>query len=529
MSLHRMKLGLAFAGLLLPVAFTGTTLAEPKVLRFVPQLESTVLDPVTSILQITHQTAFLPYDTLVGRDASGKIQPQMLESFAIDANRRLYTFVLRPSLRFHDGSPVRAADAAASVKRWTGRDNTGIWLARLGMKYTVIDERTFSIETPKPTPLVMEGLGQPFDPPFIMREKEAMNPPEKAVSEIIGSGPFRFIASEYVPGSQYVYERNPDYVPRDEPASAFAGGKRVFVDRVQFRIMPDPATVAAALGKGEVDIWEALPLDLLPLLKKQPGTTTRFLKTGGLMLLIRPNFMQPPFDNPKARQALLAMVNQDEFMAIASGGDPSNMRACHAFMGCSTEAKTEAGMDGFMTQNLDKARQLLKESGYDGRPVVLMDPTNFEPMHSASAVAAQVMRQVGFNVDVQTMDWATLVQRRAKQDPTSAGGWNVFLTIIPDMSMKSPISNPYLDAPCHGGGWYGWPCDEKLNALRDQWATEGDPVKGAAIYQQIQERSVDLVPLVPLGEYFTPIAYRSIITDVVDVPLALFWNVKKAD
>ncbi len=520
---------LALACLLLAPALAAPALAQPKVLRFVPQYESTVLDPVTSILQVTHQAAFLPYDTLLARDATGAIQPQMLESYTIDPNRRLYTFVLRPGLRFHDGTPVRAADAAASVKRWTTRDNTGIWLARLGMKYTVVDDRTFTIETPQPTPLVMEGIAQPFDPPFIMREREAMNPPEKAVSDIIGSGPFRFVPGEYVPGSQYVYERNRDYVPRAEPASGFAGGKRVYVDRVEFHILPDPETAAAALAKGEMDIWEALPLDLLPVLKQQPGTVARFLKTGGLMMVMRPNHLQPPFDNADARRALLAMVNQHDFMDLASGGDPANTRECHAFMGCSTDARTEAGMDGFMAQNLDRARQLLKASGYDGRPVVVMQPTNIPLMRDASLVANQVMKQVGFNVDLQTMDWATLTQRRAKQDPPAAGGWNMFITFIPDLSLKSPIANPYLDAPCHGGGWFGWPCDEKLNALRNQWATEGDPAKGAAIYRQIQERSAEIVPFIPLGEYFTPIAYRKSISDLPDVPLALFWTVKKAD
>jgi peptide/nickel transport system substrate-binding protein len=271
------------------VALSTAAIAQTpqKVLRFVPQYESTVLDPVTSILQVTHQAALLPYDTLLARDAAGEVRPQMLESLRLDSSNRIYTLVLRPNLRFHDGSPVRAADVVASIRRWAARDNAGVWLSRFGMQLAVVDDRMLTIETPSPTPIVQLALSAPADPPFIMRERDAMNPPEKAVADIVGSGPFRFVAGDYVPGNRIVYARNPDYVPREEPASAFAGGKRVFVDRVEFHIMPDPATAAAALQKGEVDLWEAPPLDLLPLLRQQTHLVTRSLKTGRSTTLAR--------------------------------------------------------------------------------------------------------------------------------------------------------------------------------------------------------------------------------------------------
>jgi peptide/nickel transport system substrate-binding protein len=409
------------------------------------------------------------------------------------------------------------------------RDNAGVWLSRFGMQLAVVDNRTFSIETPSPTPMVLLALSAPSDPPFIMRERDATNPPEKAVAEIVGSGPFRFVASEYVPGSRIVYARNLDYVPRDEPASGFAGGKKVFVDRVEFRIMPDPATAAAALQKGEVDLWEAPPLDLLPLLRKQPHIVTRSLTTGGLMIGMRPNHLFPPFNDARARQALLAMVNQPDYMELASGGDPSNTRACFSFLGCGLPTSSEAGMDGFRKQNFEKARKLLKDAGYDGRPIVLMQPTDLPLMRDAALLAVQVLRQGGLNLDVQPMDWATLVQRRAKQDPPAAGGWDLFITFTPEMQLRSPIANPFMDSPCGGKGWYGWPCDPKLNSLRDAWATEIDQAKSTTIYHAIQEQAAKSVPFVPLGEYFTPLVSRDAITDLLDTPLAVFWNVKKVD
>jgi len=513
------------------VALSAAAIAQTpqKVLRFVPQYESTVLDPVTSILQVTHQAALLPYDTLMARDAANEVRPQMLESYRLDPSQRTYTMVLRPNLRFHDGSPVRAIDVVASLRRWALRDNAGVWLSHFGMQIAVVDEHTFTIETPSPTPMVLLALSAPSDPPFIMRERDAMNPAEKAVTEIVGSGPFRFVASEYVPGSQIVYVRNPDYVPRDEPASGFAGGKRVYVDRVEFRIMPDPATASAALQKGEIDLWEAPPLDLLPLLRKQPHLLTRSLTTGGLMIGMRPNHLFPPFNDPRARQALLAMVNQPDYMELASGGDSANTRTCFSFLGCGLPTSSEAGMESFRKQDFEMARRLLKEAGYDGRKIVLMQPTDLPLMRDVALLAVQVLRQGGLNLDVQPMDWATLVQRRAKQDPPAAGGWDLFITFTPEMQLRSPIANPFMDSPCGGKGWYGWPCDPKLNALRDAWATEIDPTKSTAIYHRIQEQAAQTVPFVPLGEYFTPLVSRDAVTDVLDTPLAVFWNIKKVD
>ncbi len=227
-------------GILLATPLFAAAQTPAKVLRFVPEYEAAVLDPVTSVLQVTHQTSFLVYDTLVGRDASGKIQPQMADSFSTDPSGRVTTFVLRPNQKFQDGSSVRSADVVASVRRWAMRDNAGIWLAKFGMKYSIIDDRTFTIETPSPTPMVMEALAQPLLPVFVMREIDANTPAEKPLDHFIGSGPFRFVASEYVPGSRIVYERNADYVPRVEPASGFAGSKRVYVDRWSFASCPTP-------------------------------------------------------------------------------------------------------------------------------------------------------------------------------------------------------------------------------------------------------------------------------------------------
>ena len=514
---------------LAPAFDGGPALADgSKILHFVPQYEAPMFDPVASVVAVVQQRAYLVYDTLFALDANGSPQPEMIGSYSLDPSGRTYTMTLRPGLLFHDGTPVRAADAVASIARWAKRDSVGDMLLKLGMQLAVVDDHTFTVTTRDPAPIVLEGFAKPAAVAlFVMREKDASNPPEKPVSEVIGSGPFRFVASEYVPGSRTVYDRNPAYVPRDEPPSYYAGGKKAFVDRVQFDIMPDPAVAASALGKAEADILEAPPLDLVPLLKREKNVETHILKTGGMMVALRPNQLFAPFDNEKARQALLAMIDQSDTMDIAGGSDPANERECHAFMGCGSAHATEAGMEPYRKQNLELARRLVKESNYDGRPVVVLQPGDLPFMRDISALAAQEMRQIGFNVDMRTADWATITQRRASQASPADGGWNVFVTYTYDFELASPVDNFFLAAPCHKGGWYGWPCDSTLEDLRTQWAREAEPAKRLQLYEQIQRRSAVVVPYVPMGQYFTAIAYRNSVSDLLDVPLTVFWNVKK--
>ena len=501
-------------------------IAQQRVVRLVPETEPTLLDPVASVLAVTQQHAYMIYDTLFALDAAGVPRPQMVGEHSTDASGRMHTMTLRAGLRFHDGTPVRAADAVASIRRWALRDVVGGQLRQMGLRLTVVDDRSFTVETDQPTPLVLEGFAKPASIAlFVMREADAAAEPTRAVTTHIGSGPFRFVAAEHRSGDRLVYERNPDYVPRDEPASYFAGGKRVRCGRVEFRILPDPATAAAALRTGEVDILDAPPLDLLHLLRRQRGIATRALDRGGIMGIMRPNHLHPPFDNVAARQALLAAINQRETTPVVGGDDPANWRECFSFLSCGGPQPTEAGMDDFRRPDPARARRLLAEAGYQGQPVVLMHPSEHPVLGPLTEVAAQNLRQAGFTVDLQTVDWATLVQRRASQAPPSVGGWNLFLTWAFDFDLRSPATNFLLASPCGGGGWFGWPCDREMDPLRDAWARETDPERRRGLLERIQARAAETAPL-SRGQYLKQVAYRDTVQDLLDVPITVFWNLR---
>ena len=229
----------------------------------VPHADLRVLDPIWTTANISSYHGLMMYDTLFGIDANLQPQPQMVGRTDISADRKTYTFELRPGLRWHDGTPVTAHDCVASLRRWQARDGAGKHLFERVTDTPVVDEKTFRVVLREPYGLLIDALAKTTSPVCVMMKADiAATDPNTQITRHIGSGPFKFVESEYRLGSRVVYERNPDYVPRSEPASGIAGGKRVLLDRVVWDIITDPRTAAAALMAGEVDFYESPPIDI---------------------------------------------------------------------------------------------------------------------------------------------------------------------------------------------------------------------------------------------------------------------------
>lgn len=495
----------------------------------VPYSEPTVFDPVTAVAAVTQEHAYLIYDTLFSQDSAGKPQPQMVDTVTTSADGRTLTMTLRPGLKFHDGSPVTANDAVASITRWAKRDVLGKTLVSMGMTLAVVDDKTFTVTTDQPTPLVIDGFSKPISSAlFVMRASDAAADPSEAVTANIGSGPFRFVADEYVSGSKLVYEKNPDYIPRDEPADGLAGGKRVLVDRVEFHIIKDAATAAAAINTGSVDIYENVPLDLLALFAGNEAVKTRPANSQGSIGVFRPNFRHPPFDDQKVRQAVMTAFDQQEFMGIANGGLDDTWAYCYSFIACNSDASPQNGTDGYREGGIEKAKALLAESGYDGRPVHLMMPTDWAPMNGFTEVAAQKMEEIGLKVEMEPMSRTTLLQRRANNGTFEEGGWDAFVSYGFGAELGNPATNFLINTKCDDG-WFGWPCDEQAEALRLGWMTETDPAARAEKLIALQARLAEYVPYMPLGKYLTVLAHRSTIEGIQPTPVPVFWGVSKTE
>ncbi|CAN5468632.1 ABC transporter substrate-binding protein [soil metagenome] len=519
---HRWKkAGAAFT---LTLAIAGAN--AQTVLKVVPHADLTVLDPLVSAAMITTQHGLMVFDTLFALDASLEAQPQMVDKYVVDSTGTRHSFTLRPFLKFHDGSDVTTKDILASLNRWMKRSPVGIKLAANMKEMKAVDAKTFTMELKEPfrqMGLVLSTGTTNF--PVMMREKEALTDPGKPVTEMVGSGPFKFVKAEWVPGAKVVYVKNTDYVPRKEPPSGLAGGKVVNVDRVEYLVMPDDTTKVQALIAGEVDMVDQLTPEQAGNIDKKPG-----IRVGGLWApepygMIRTNNLIPPFNNIKARQALALMVDQGEYMTAAVG-DKKWWRTCYSMFVCGTPTGTEAGSEAYRKQNLEKARQLLKESGYNGEKVVLL--SNHEILRSGifADVTAANLRKIGVNVDQQESDWGTLVSRKNSKAPVDKGGWNLYHIAM--TGGNSPVNNIAVDQSCSGKNYTGWPCDEKSEQLRTAFEQAPDLKTRKAALDSLHVRLWETLPLILLGQYTQPFAWRANVVDIVKPSTAIvFWGLKK--
>lgn len=494
------------------------------VLKVKPSGDVKILDPILGSDSMARNFGYMIYDTLFAVDDSLAVKPQMIAKWEQSSDGTMWTFTLRDGLTFSDGQAVTSEDVIASLKRWSVNDSMGQQLDAHGAAWQAVDARTFRLTLTQPWGLVLDALGKPGAPvPFIMPARiAASTPANQPVADQTGSGPFIFRKEDWVPGSKLVFTKNPRYIPRDEPPSGFAGGKAAKLDRVEWTIIPDQQTALDALRKGEIDIDEDLSSDLIPLAKGARGVVVGRQDNIGVAQQIRVNALQPPFNNPKIRQALLYAVDGDNFLS-AVNDDPNLGKPCRSFYVCSSPYFTERG---FPRPDLAKARELLKEGGYDGTPVVLLDATENPNIHAFVTVADQLLQSIGMKTDVQAMDWATVVSRRANKEPVAKGGWSIFISGPGGLDMMEPVSHLGLRSNCDKA-WFGWPCDATIETMRSEFANISDLTQRKALAERIQARALETVPYVPIGVQYQIRAYRADLTGLLTPPAPVYWNIAR--
>lgn len=522
------QFSLAVAAMLLAFAASANSQA-PVTIKAVLSGEVAILDPISTTNYRTRDFSYLVWDTLVSVDSEGNYHPQMLESYSASEDKLHYTFTLRPGLRWSDGTPVTAIDCVASIKRWGARDGMGKQMMSRTQRLAATSNDTFVLELKEPFGYVIESLGKPYsNVPVMMPERIAKSDPNTAITEIVGSGPFIFKKESWVPGVRMVLEKNPHYVPRAEPADGFAGGKRVHVDRLELITMPDRATAVSALQTGEVDYVQLVPYDFLPILKNNPDIELDSTKKGigNMMMGARPNHVQPPFDNVKVRQALQALVDQKSILDAI--GTPEGLGTdCSSIFMCNAPYSSNAGQETLVNPSIEKAKKLLKESGYKNERVVILDSADIPTIHMPAVVIGELMKKAGFNVEVQSADWATISQRRWNKKPVEEGGWSLFAVQWEGYDLSTPLTHYGIAHNCTGG-YAGWSCDQEISKLFERFIASNDPAERQTLADQMQARAFESVPIV-LGGQFAPVhAYRSELKGVITgMGIPLFWNIKK--
>ncbi|MER8504999.1 ABC transporter substrate-binding protein [Mesorhizobium sp. M1142] len=524
------KAGLAVGtALSMPSVLRAQTAHPARTVRMVKNSSLTTFDPVVGASDITIDHALAIYDTLLGIDSNAMPQPQMVEKWGVSDDKKTYTFALRDGLGWHDGTTVTAADCVASIRRWGQVDSGGQLIMERAKDISKIDDKTFTISLKEPLPLLIDILASVSGLMlFVMREKDADIPATEQVTANIGSGPFKFNEALAKPGASFTYDRNDKYVPRREPADWFAGGKIVKIDRVVWDNIADKQTSLAALQAGEIDYLEYPPVDFLSTIEGDPNLVLEVLNKAGSDGILRMNCLQKPFNNVKARQAMLHLIDQEAVLRVQSP-DPKYTSIVTSIFGNTTPYSNDENTGWFKKGgDPEKARQLFQESGYAGETVVILQPTDVPAISDVSQWLAAALRKIGVKAELAPSDWGGLSARRQKKNPVEEGGWSIFITGDTEFALGDPMSEVCLNAS-GDKAWYGWPKNDEYEALRAKWPDVATLEERKALARQMQRVWWDFVGDVRLGQKINPVARRKTLTGLIGVPVGIqpMWNMQK--
>nr|WP_314075678.1 ABC transporter substrate-binding protein [uncultured Roseococcus sp.] len=523
---RRTLLALSSAALL-----PAPALAQParaRTLRLVPQSTLSTLDPIFTTDAGTQNHGYAIFDTLYGLNAAFEPLPQMAAGHNLSQDGLTWEITLREGLKFHDGSPVRGVDCIASLKRWGARDALGQLLLAAVNEWQAKDDRTFAIRLKERFPLMLQALAKPATSvPFIMPERLAGTDPNRQLTEMVGSGPFRFLADEFMPGQRAAYARFADYLPRQEPPERTSGGKVAHFDRFEWQTIPDGATAFAALRNGEVDWWEQALADLVPALRQSRGISVGQGDPNGYLGLIRFNSLQPPFDNAKLRLAVLSAVRQVDYMSAITNNDPASYTLSNSFLPCGTPYGRAPARHHFSdSPSIEAARAQVAASGYRGEKVVIINPANFPTIRPMGQITAELLRQIGLNVELAETDWGTVLQRRSNRQPVEQGGWSIFHTQWQAIGITSPATAGHIRGQ-GAAGWFGWYGSEEVEAATRRWLSAETEEERVRLAGEIQGISAVDAPSVPLGVFRIPTAYRSDLTGLVEGCAPFPWGIRR--
>lgn len=516
-------------------AASATLLAAPslvraqsqQVLRYIPVIDLALLDPVASTAQVSRTHGYLVFDTLYGMDTRQQIHPQMVDRHSTSADGLQWDLVLRDGLTWHDDEKVTARDCVASILRWSKRDAAGQTLMNMTDELSAVDDRTIRFRLKQPFPFLPYVLGKVASPVcFMMPERIANTDPFAQISEIIGSGPYRYVADERLPGARNVYQRFEGYKPREDGVADWTSGPKIaHFDRVEWTTMPDAATGTAAMQAGEQDWQDTMPHDLLPMVEMFPDLRTMVLDDLGFTCAMRVNHLQAPFNNPDVRRALMGAIDQEAFMTAVVGNNPDYMHSPLGYFTPGTPFASEAGLDVFRgPRDYDAVKAALKTAGYNGEKVVLLVPADSLAQKPLGDIAFDVMQKAGMNVEYAAMDFASVLKRRTSKDAVDAGGWSAFVGNWQGIDWLSPLTHHTLRGDGAFPGWYQGP---EMETLFTQWVGSTDPAEQTALAGKMQQQAFNDVPYYPIGQYKQPTLYRSDLEGILK-GTAVFWNVRRA-
>ncbi|MCH6265403.1 ABC transporter substrate-binding protein [Neobacillus citreus] len=451
------------------------------------------LDPQISTTTATKEIARHIFETLLVLNPDYEVQPMLAESYKVSEDGLTYTFKLRQGIKFHNGKEMTAEDVVASMNRWLTKSTRAANAIGKG-QFEEVDKYTVQLKIEKPTIGVLDVIASTNQFAAIMPKEIIDNAPKDGITDIVGTGPFKFV--EWKPDQYIKVAKYDDYKPVDAPSNGLAGKKEALVDNIIFEVVSDSSTRLGGITTGQYQIAYQIPSDNYEQISSSPDTKPILNLYGGLTFVF--NKKQGPFTDEKLRQAVNTGINNEDVL-IGAYGNKKFYRLDNGLM-YKDQKKwyTDAGKQYYNQNDKVKAKQLVSESGYKGEEVRILTTRDYEYNYNSAVVMKEELEKIGIKVKLDVVDWATLTSKR--NDPAA---WDAFITGF------SPVSLPTQTLPLDPN-YPGWPADEKLQQFTEQIRTAASDKDAYAKWEEMQEYAwKEYVPYVKIGDYYTFHVYRN--------------------
>jgi peptide/nickel transport system substrate-binding protein len=458
----------------------------------------------------TQQVSWHIFEFLVTLDQDYKVVPMLAETIEVSEDGKTITLPLRRQIKFHNGKTLTASDVVASLNRWKELSSIGR-SALANATVSAKDSETVQIKLPQPSSAVLPALAYPQQGAAIMPEEVIAAAGEDGVKEYIGTGPFQFADWKQ---DQYIHlKKFADYQPVPQPPSGLAGKREALVDDLYFIPVPDAATRVAGVQSGEYDFADEIPFDNYDMLKGDPNLVTEITKPrryNGLVF----NAKSRLFSDVKMRQAVNAALDLDSIM-MAATGNPDFYRLDPGLVYREQAWYVDSGKEQFNQKNPEKAKQLLREAGYNGEPITILGTRDYDFLYKTALLVMDQLEKAGIKVNLEIYDWPTLVSKRSDEK-----AWDIFFTFF--SVFTDPTQTFYLDSRNQWPGWYSNP---QMDQLLDEMRATLDFEAEKKLFEQVQELYWQEVPVIKLGDMHGLVAHRKYVKGFAFFMDLHFWNV----
>ena len=454
------------------------------------------------------------YETLVTQNKEQQAVPMLAESIETSDDGLTYTFNLRQGVKFHNGKEMTAEDVVASMNRWLVKSSRAVLLLK-GSNFEVSDKYTVNLKLEKAVTDVLDVMAGRGQFPAILPSEVIEAAGEEGVKEYIGTGPFKF--KEWKQDQYIQLEKFEDYSALNQEPSGTAGRKIAYVDQVDYHFVSDSSTRMAGVQTGEYDIALQMPVDNYAKLKSMSDLETYVsFDTGTLNVAY--NKKHGLLTNPKMREAVNTGVDAKSIM-LASFGSDDLFELHPGYMSPEqTDWETDAGKESYNIADVNKAKQLLKDAGYNGEEVILYATRDYDHHYNAAVVLKEQLEQMGMNVKMEIYDWPTLTEKRANPE-----NWDFLI-----------VATGYVTTPAQllvvNPDYVGWTNDDSITDSLDLIRTAATKEEAKEIWSDLQGYMWnDYLPYSLFGHYASILTTSNELEDFEPFYGAILWNVKKVE